>query len=57
MIQKILHTGIAPSECSRVPHMIYEADFNTNHPVPNRINRLASEINEYLKYKHKNIEI
>ena len=54
----ILHNRlVSPDEYSRIPHMICLADFDTNRPNPNRINRIATEINEYLKYKHKNIEI
>ena len=56
IIQKTLHNGIAPSEYSRIPHMIDLADFDTNHPNPNRIDRIASEINEYLKRKCKHID-
>ena len=29
---------------------ITEADFNTNHPNPNRISCTATDINRYLKY-------
>lgn len=54
-IEEILYSGITPAEYSRIPHMICLADFNTNHPNPNRINRIASEINEYLRYKNKNL--
>ena len=55
---KMLHKGlIRPDELSRVSHMVYLSDFNTNHPSPNRIDRIASEINEYLKYKYKNTEM
>ena len=54
----ILHNRlVSPDEYSRISHMICLADFDTNRPNPNRINRIATEINEYLKYKHKNIEI
>ena len=56
-IQKTLHTGVAPSEYSRIPHVICLADFNTSHPNPNRIDRIASEINEYLSYKRKHTEM
>ena len=31
---------------------ITEADFNTNHPNPNRISYTASDINKYLKYSN-----
>ena len=51
--QKISHNGISPSECFRIPHMIYEADFNTNYPIPNRIDRIAREIDEYMRWKRK----
>lgn len=54
---KMLYEGfIRPDELSRIPHMIYPADFNTNYPSLDRIDRIANEINEYLKYKHKNTE-
>lgn len=45
--------GITPIEYSRIPHTICSADFDTGHPIPNRVNRIASEINEYLNYKNK----
>lgn len=51
--KEILHNGVAPSEYSRIPHVIYPNDFNTNHPIPNRIDRIASEIDEYMKWKCK----
>ena len=44
------------SEYSRIPHVVCSADFNTNYPNPNRIARIASEVSEYLKHKHKNAE-
>ena len=49
----MLYGGISPVEYSRIQHMIYFDDFNTNHPSSNRVDRIASEINEYLKYKDK----
>ena len=55
-IQKTSNTGIIPSEYSRIPHMVYLTDFNTNHPQPNRIDRIASEIDEYLNWKRKRVE-
>ena len=33
--------------------MIYLDDFNTNYPNPNRIDRIAREVDEYLKWNHK----
>ena len=56
-LEKMLHSGLTPDEYSRIPHMVYATDFNTNHPIPNHIDRIASEINEYLKYKRKNIDM
>jgi hypothetical protein len=53
-LEKILHSEIESVEYSRIPHVVYLADFNTNHPNPSRIDRIASEINEYLKYKNRN---
>ena len=53
---KILHKGISPDEYSRIPHTVCSVDFNTSHPCPNRINRIASEINEYLTWKRKRKE-
>lgn len=44
---------IKPNELSRVSHVVCLADFDTNYPNLNRIDRIASEINEYLKYKNK----
>ena len=55
--KKILRAGIAPSEYSRIPHMVYLNDFNTNHPASNRIDRIAREINEYMKWKRKCAEV
>ena len=57
IIYKTLDNGIAPSEYSRIPHTICLADFDTNHPNTNRIDRIASEINEYLKHKRKNADM
>ena len=37
--------------------MIYLDDFNTNYPNPNRIDRIAREVDEYLKWKHKREDI
>ena len=50
---KNLHTVIGRDEYSRINHMVCLVDFDTNHPNPNRIDRIASEIDEYLKYKRK----
>lgn len=44
---------IKPEEYCRIPHVITLSDFNTNYPNPDRINRIAREIDEYLKYKKK----
>ena len=33
----------------RIDHTITEADFNTNHPNPHRIDYLTSDIHRYLK--------
>lgn len=52
-IQEILRGGAAPVECSRAPHTICLADFDTNYPNTNRIDRIASEIDEYLRHKQK----
>ena len=52
-IQKILHDGTNPYGVHRVPHVICLADFNTNYPNTNRIERIAREINEYSKYDRK----
>ena len=53
-VDKILYAGVSPAECSRIQHVIYAADFNTNYPNPNRISRIAREVDEYLKYKYNN---
>ena len=55
--QETLHNGIDPSEYARIPHMIYAADFNTNHPTSNHVDRIASEIDRYLKWKRKYMEV
>ena len=52
-IQETLRGGVNPSEYSRIQHMIYFDDFNTNYPNSNRIDRIANEISEYLRYKDK----
>lgn len=49
----MLYVGVNPNEYAQIPHVVCLADFNTSHPNPNRINRIASEINEYLKYKNR----
>ena len=54
IVQKTSHKGINPNEYSRIPHTVYLSDFNTSHPNPNRIDRIASEISEYRKFKRKN---
>lgn len=55
--QEILHKGISSNEYSRIPHMICLADFNTNYPSTNRIGRIAGEIDEYMKWKRKCVEV
>lgn len=49
----MLREGYDRDEYSRIPHVICLADFNTSYPTSNRINRIASEINEYLRYKNR----
>ena len=51
--KEMLYVGVNPNEYAQIPHVVCLADFNTSHPNPNRINRIASEINEYLKYKNR----
>ena len=52
--EKILHNNfIKPNEYPRILHTVVEADFNTNHPNPYRIDRIASEIQGYLKQRNK----
>ena len=55
--KETLRIGETNTEYSRIPHMIYLDDFNTKHPSASRIDRIASEINEYLKYKRKNTDM
>lgn len=55
--REILHSRVPLAEYSRISHMIFLADFNTNYPSANRIDRIANEINEYLKYKNENAKI
>lgn len=50
---EILRGGVNPNKYSRTSHVICLADFDTSHPNPNRINRIANEINEYLKWERK----
>lgn len=52
-VKEILNRGVSPAEYSRIPHMIYETDFNTSHPITNRIDRIDREIGEYMKLKCK----
>lgn len=54
--EKMLRSWISYDEYSNVPHVIYFSDFNTNNPSSNRIDRIASEISECVKRKHKNNE-
>ena len=54
--QEMLRGYINPEEYPRIPHTICLDDFNTNYPNTNRIDRIANEINKYLKYKNKNID-
>ena len=54
--KEILHNGVSSSEYSCIPHMIYPNDFNTSHPIPNHIDRIAREIDEYMKWKRKYME-
>lgn len=56
-IEKKFYGVISPDEYSRIPHVIYPEDFNTNYPASNRVDRIAREIDEYIKWKQKNIEI
>ena len=55
--QEMLHDGVNPAEYSRIPHSVCLDDFNTNYPNSNRIDRIAGEINEYLKNKRKYAEV
>ena len=56
--KETLRSGlISPDEYSCIPHMICFADFNTNYPNPNRIDRIASEIDEYLNWKGRCMEV
>ena len=50
---KTVREKLYDDESVCIPHVVYLSDFNTNYPNPNRIDRIASEINEYLKYKRK----
>lgn len=54
--REIFNAGISPEECSRISHMVCLADFNTYYPNPNRIERIAREIDEYMNYKKKHVE-
>ena len=52
-VQKILSRGIDRAECSSIPHTVCLADFDTSCPNTSRIDRIASEINEYMRNKNK----
>lgn len=51
--EKLYIEVIKPDEYCRISHIIAPSDFNTNYPNPDRVNRIAREIEEYLKYKKK----
>ena len=55
-VEKKFYGGISPEEYSRIPHVIYSSDFNTNYPTSNLVERIAREIDEYIKWKQKHIE-
>ena len=57
IVQETLHDWVNPDEYASIPHMIYFSDFNTNYPSPNRIDRIASEISECVKWKYKNAKM
>lgn len=53
-IKEKLHVRlIKPEEYHRISHVIAPSDFNTNYPSPDRVDRIAREIDEYLRYKKK----
>ena len=54
MVDKAL---ISPDEYSRINCAIVESDFSTNYPSQSRIERTAREINEYLNYKRRHMEV
>ena len=39
----------------RIDCTITQADFDTSHPNPIRIDYIASDIHRYLKYAHKEV--
>lgn len=55
-VREILPGVVNTVESSRIPHMVYLGDFNTNYPSPNRIDRIASEINDYLKHTQNGVK-
>ena len=55
--EKKLYGSISRDEYSRIPHVIYLDDFNTNYPTSNRVERIAREIDEYIKWKQKHIKM
>ena len=54
-IQEISNGWVSPGRHSNIPHVICLADFDTNHPNKNRIDRIASEISEYVKWENKHL--
>lgn len=54
MIDKAL---ISPDEYCRINCTIVESDFSTNYPSQSRIERTVKEINEYLNYKRRHMEV
>lgn len=54
-VEKKLWGEISRDEYSRIPHVIYLDDFNTNCPISNRVERIVREIDEYIKWKKKHI--
>ena len=55
-VQEILSGNGFTTEVIPVPHKVYLDDFSTSHPNSSRVDRIANEVNEYLRYKKKHAE-
>lgn len=56
-MNKTQRLTIEPYEYCRIDHTITEADFNTTHPNPYRIDYTIRDINRYLRYKKNDLKV
>lgn len=56
--KKLLYDGVMnPYKLPYISHVITYSDFCTDRPNPNRISRIAREIDMFLKYKRKHVSV